>query len=121
MRRLLCLFLALSSLPLLAQTPLSERVVAYRIDARHKTIDATEVLTWRNLTGRPQDTFPFHLYLNGFQPKSTFVREIRRENPQYQWKEENAGAIEIRKFEVDGVGDLTSQLKFTHPDDDNAD
>src|SRR5215468_8626289 len=58
----------------LADHPLSERVVAYQIDARFDPakheLDATEVLTYRNLTGRPQDTFPFHLYLNAFQPRS---------------------------------------------------
>jgi hypothetical protein len=121
--------LTLFGMPLLAQgpaaVPMSQRVVAYsieaRLNARDKTIDATEVLAWRNLTGRPQDTFPFHLYLNAFQPKSTFQGEIRRDNPTYQWKDENAGAIEIRKFEVDGAGDLTQQLQFIHPDDDNAD
>ena len=61
MRRILmaCVVLAL---PLAAQAPqpLSTRVVAYRIDARldavEKTIDATEVLTYRNLTGQPLDT-----------------------------------------------------------------
>ena len=63
--------------------PLSERVVAYqieaRVDAEKKTIDATETLTYRNLTGKSQDTFPFHLYLNGFQPKSSFMQEERRD------------------------------------------
>ncbi len=122
--------IAISVLPLLAQTPaasppLSQRVVAYtieaRLNARDKTIDATEVLTWRNLTGSPQDTFPFHLYLNAFQPRSTFQSEIRRGNPGYTWDDEIAGAIEITKFEVDGAGDLTSQLTFIHPDDSNAD
>ena len=62
--------------------PLSTRVVAYQIDARlnpeKKTIDATETLTYRNLTGQPQQTFPFHLYLNAFQPQSTFMTEVRR-------------------------------------------
>ena len=66
-----------------AAQPLSQRVVHYemdaRLDAKKKSLDATEVLTYRNLTGRPQDTFPFHLYLNAFQPKSTFVAEARRD------------------------------------------
>ena len=70
MRRTLLAFLLLA-LPVVAQTPLSTRVVAYRIDARldaaKKTIDASETLTYRNLTGKPLDTFPFHLYLNAFR------------------------------------------------------
>jgi len=60
---------------------LSTRVVAYQIEARldpaKKTVDAAETLTYHNLTGRPLDTFPFHLYLNAFQPTSTFMREVR--------------------------------------------
>ena len=57
----------------LADKPLSERVVAYQIDARFdankRALDATEVLTYRNLTGQPQDTFPFHLYSGGASPQ----------------------------------------------------
>jgi hypothetical protein len=60
---------------------LSTRVVAYqiaaRLDAVKKTIDATETLTYHNFTGRPLDAFPFHLYLNAFQPASTYMREVR--------------------------------------------
>ena len=37
--------------------PLSQRVVAYQIDAKYDpadhTVDATETLTYRNLTGQP--------------------------------------------------------------------
>src|ERR1035438_1626184 len=55
--------------------PLSQRVVAYQIDAKYDpakhTVDPTETLTYHNLTGQPLDRFPFHLYLNAFQPKST--------------------------------------------------
>lgn len=116
-----------------SSAPLSQRVVHYEIDARYDakahTLDATETLTYHNLTGRAQDTFPFHLYLNAFQPNSTWVREGKREGTRGQkfekWDPENYGAEEIRKFEVVGPGneqeDLTSQLQFIHPDDDNKD
>ena len=63
--------------------PLSQRVVAYAIDAKYDpakhTVEATETLTYHNLTGQPLDTFPFHLYLNGFQPKSTWIHEAHRD------------------------------------------
>ena len=63
--------------------PLSQRVVAYQIDANYDppkhTVDASETLTYKNLTGQPQDTFPFHLYLNAFQPKSTWMHEAHRD------------------------------------------
>src|ERR1700723_463308 len=63
---------------------LSTRVVDYQIDApldtaKH-TIAATETLRYKNLTGQPQKTFPFHLYLNAFEPQSTFMTEEHRAN-----------------------------------------
>jgi peptidase M1-like protein len=109
----------------LSSKPLSERVVAYVIDAhfdaQKKTLDATENLTWHNLTGQPQDTFPFHLYLNAFQPKASWIRELRLDSSDYKWEDKHYGAIEVKKLEVVGQGDLTSQMKFIQPDDGNAD
>jgi hypothetical protein len=130
--RLLALFLGLS-LGAAAQNaatpagdqPLSERVVAYQIDARFdaakKTVDATETLTYRNLTGQPQDTFPFHLYLNAFQPKSTFMREVRGDHSSFEWKDKYFASADIRSFEVVGAGDFTQKIQFIAPDDGNAD
>ncbi len=125
--------------PLFAQTspllpsqkaPLSDRVVAYNIAANYNatnhSLDAQETLTWTNYTDRPQDRLPFHLYLNAFQPKSTFTREAyeggnRDMKVGGKWDEKKFGADTIESFEVVGMGDLTSQLRFIHPDDDNAD
>ena len=59
--------------------PLSQRVVAYWIDAKlnatAKTLDATEILEYRNPSDQPLTTIPFHLYLNAFRPQSTFSAE----------------------------------------------
>src|SRR5215469_16229927 len=107
----------------LASQALSERVVAYQIDARFdavkKTLDATEVLTYHNLTGQAQDTFPFHLYLNAFQPTSTFMKEERHENSAFEWEDKYRASEEVKLLEVVGEGDLTSQIKFVAPDDSN--
>jgi len=107
----------------LASQVLSERVVAYQIDARFdavkKTLDATEVLTYHNLTGQAQDTFPFHLYLNAFQPTSTFMKEERHENSAFEWEDKYRASEEVKLLEVVGEGDLTSQIKFVAPDDSN--
>ena len=108
-------------------TPMSQRVVHYEIDAKYDakahTVDAAETLTYHNLTGQPLDTFPFHLYLNAFQPTSTWVREGKREGTRGQdfdkWDPKSYGSEDIKRFEVVGQGDLTSQLQFIHPDDDN--
>ena len=107
------------SSPLTAPTsrtgqPLSLRVVAYQIDARldvaKKAIDATETLTYRNLTRCPLETFPFHLYLNAFQPTSTFMREVRLYRgtiiPGSEWGPQHYGAIEVKSIEAVGQGDI---------------
>ena len=109
--------------------PLSTRVVAYNIDAKFDpakhTITASETLTYRNLTGQPQQTFPFHLYLNAFQPQSTFMTEVRlygtRGNgPDEGWDPKHLGSITVNKLEVEGAGDLTGKMEFIQPDDHNA-
>ena len=142
LKQQLRLWIALCAMPLSAQVviptttsavnssaPLSQRVVHYEIDAKYDarshSLEASETLTYHNLTGQAQDTFPFHLYLNAFQPSSTWVREGKREGTRGQnfekWDPKSYGAEEIRKFEVVDQGDLTSQLQFIHPDDDNKD
>ena len=109
--------------------PLSVRIVAYNIDAKldaaKHTITASETLTYRNLTGQPQQTFPFHLYLNAFQPQSTFMTEVRLSgtrgnDPNSGWEPKHYGSIKVNKLEVEGVGDLTGKMEFIQPDDRNT-
>jgi hypothetical protein len=112
-----------------AGQPLSTRVVAYEIDAKidtgAKTVDATEVLTYRNLTDQPLQTFPFHLYLNAFQPQSTFTTEthfgggIRDSEAEDGYPAKKLGSITIAHLEADGFGDLTGAMHFESPDDGN--
>ncbi len=108
--------------------PLSQRVVAYQIDAKYDppshTVTASETLTYHNLTGQPLDTFPFHLYLNAFQPRATWIHEAHRDgnfrtSSLATWKPEDYGANDVTSFEVVGMGDLTKQMKFISPDDGN--
>jgi hypothetical protein len=109
--------------------PMSQRVVYYEIDARYNakdhSLDATEILTYHNLTGQPLDRFPFHLYLNAFQPNSTWVRETKRDGTRDvnwdKWEQKYYGSEEIKRFEVTGLGDLTSKLQYVQPDDNNKD
>src|ERR1022692_3665989 len=109
--------------------PMSERVVHYDIDAKYDavkhTVDATEVLTYHNVTGQALDHFPFHLYQNAFQPKSTWVREAKiegsRDTAYDKWEEKEYGSEDIKSLEVVGQGDLTGQLQFIAPDDGNKD
>ena len=109
--------------------PLSQRVVAYQIDAQYDpathTVVGTETLTYHNLTGQPLDHFPFHLYLNGFQPDATWVREAHRDGNFRTstfggaWDPKHTGSSEIESLEVQGFGDLTKAIKFIAPDDGN--
>ena len=109
--------------------PLSTRVTSYDIDARidtdKKSLDATEVLTYKNLTGQALTSMPFHLYLNGFRPESTFTSEthftggIRDNEKADEYPKEKLGGITITKIAADGYGDLTGAMHFTAPDDGN--
>lgn len=118
-----------TTLAINSDKPMSPRVVHYEIDARYDvskhTVDATEVLTYHNLTGQALDHFPFHLYQNAFQPKSTWVREAKIEGSRdiayEKWEDKEYGSEEIKSLEVVGQGDLTGQLQYIAPDDGNKD
>ncbi len=118
-----------TTLAINSTTPMSQRVVHYEIDAKYNaekhTIDATEVLTYHNLTGQALDHFPFHLYLNAFQPNATWVREAKlvgsRDTNEDKWEDKLFGSDEIKSFEVVGQGDVTKDLQFIQPDDGNKD
>ncbi len=108
--------------------PLSQRVVAYSIDAKldtnAKTLDATETLEYKNLTGQPLDTFPFHLYLNAFRPQSSFSYETHANggirSVENSYPPEKIGGIDIKAISADGFGDLSGAMQFTAPDDGNT-
>ena len=114
-------------------SPLSTRVNAYTLDAhidvnRH-TVDATETLVYRNLTGQALTTFPFHLYLNAFQPDSTFTSEthlgggIRDSEQENAYPDRKRGSITLSRLDVSmGAADQTvlPTLRYRAPDDGNA-
>jgi len=118
-----------TTLAINSPTPMSQRVVHYQIDAKYDatkhTVDATEVLTYHNLTGQPLDHFPFHLYQNAFQPNATFVRDTKlmgtRDVGYAKWEDKLYGSEDIKSIEVVGQGDLTQALRYIAPDDGNKD
>jgi hypothetical protein len=105
--------------------PLSQRVVAYWIDAKlnmtAKTLDATEILEYRNPSDQPLSTIPFHLYLNAFRPQSTFSAESHQDGADVSYAKGEEGAIDIKSISAEGYGDLAQNMKFTAPDDGNQD
>ena len=109
-----------------AQAPLSKRVVAYNIDAKYDaknhTLDGVETLTYHNYTGQPLDKFPFHLYLNAFQRRSTFNEEQRTRGEGFRagfttWDDKHFGSDTVTKFEVISMSDGKHTLTFTQPQD----
>ena len=118
-----------TTLAINSDKPMSERIVHYEIDAKYNAgthvVDATEVLTYHNVTGQALDHFPFHLYQNAFQPKATWVSEAKlmgsRDTSYAKWEDKDYGSEEIKSLEVVGQGDLTAQLHYIAPDDGNKD
>lgn len=111
----------------------SARNASYAIDARldpdRHVIDGELTLTWRNETGVPQSTFPFHLYWNAFRNNlSTSARGGGRRAAL----RETAGGVsdrvygftdvqQVRFDDGQGEADLTPTRRYVQPDDGNAD
>ena len=109
--------------------PLSVRIANYSITAKldtvQKTLDATEILEYRNPSSQPLSTFPFHLYLNAFRPQSSFSQEAHRDGARGgaldSYSAAQTGGIQITGISAEGYGDLLPTLRFTAPDDGNID
>ena len=105
--------------------PLSQRVAAYWIDASvntdAKSLDATEIVEYRNPSSQPVSTVPFHLYLNAFRPQSTFSREAHQQGMYVPLGKGEQGSIDIKTVSAEGYGDLSKSMRFIAPDDGNQD
>ena len=131
----------------------SPRNASYTIDARldpdRHTIDGILVLDWRNTSGVPLSSFPFHLYWNAFRNNlSTSARGERRAvTAAYseEDKERRFGYIDVQSVRLLGPEvvaaergtaqtgtdllplraepgtDLRPTLRYIQPDDGNAD
>lgn len=115
------------SLPALpAQSP---RNASYTIDARldpeRHAIEGTLELQWRNTTGAPQSTFPFHLYWNAFRNNlSSSARGTGGRSARFESGDRGFGYTQVTRLAlVDAAGeaDLLPSLRYVQPDDQNAD
>ncbi|HSK09594.1 MAG TPA: M1 family metallopeptidase [Vicinamibacterales bacterium] len=102
----------------------SNRIVRYdiqvRLDPDKKQLEGRQRLTWRNPSADAVPDLWFHLYLNAFRnTRSTFFREsggrLRGDEATDKW-----GWIDVTSLRIADGPDLTSALRFEHPDDDNA-
>ena len=95
-----------------------------RLDAERHRIEGHLDLEWRNTTGLPQSSFPFHLYWNAFRNNlSTSARgqgrRAARGSDARRW-----GYTDVHRITLaDGAAeaDLTPTMRFVQPDDANAD
>ncbi len=102
-------------------------IVTYKIDARldakAKTVQGREVITWRNHTQEAVPDLQFHLYLNAFKNSySTFMREGGEDSRRVKWvnRDDSWGYQQVHSLKVDGE-DLTGRMHFIQPDDGNTD
>ena len=125
------LVLGLSLSPLSAQESFSPRNANYtirvRLDPLAKTLEGTEIIHWRNITGASTDLLWFHLYYNAWRnTESTWLREdaLRNDRPLEKFEETDWGACDITAMELlddreQVIKDLTPRIKFVSPDDGN--
>ena len=122
--------LALLTLLCASSTPAAATLAAaltnYQItavyDATSHTITARQRLTWHNSSTEAAPDLWFHLYLNAFaNNRSSFARQ--RSDDWEEWSDrypDGWGFTEVSSLRL-GTTDLTAQLEFVHPDDDNVD
>lgn len=99
-------------------------VIDVRLDTAKKMLFGHERITWRNPSGDTIPELQFHLYLNAFRnDRSTFMRESGgrlRGDRADQKDPATRGWTEVKKMVVSGA-DVTSRIRFIHPDSPDAD
>jgi len=106
--------------------PRSPRNASYTITARldpvSRTITASEVIAWRNVTSKPATELQLHLYWNAWKnTRSTYMREsaLAGFGDDPARRPDEWSRIDVSSIGVGGV-DRTASRRFIAPDDDNA-
>jgi hypothetical protein len=102
-----------------ATEPVASYQIVCRLDPEKRTIEGSQVLTWKNTTSKPAAVLRFHLYLNAFRNSlSTFRQEagsVRRSVPLGdRW-----GSIDILRLTLSDGTDLLPLFSYVSPDDGN--
>ncbi|MBI4463059.1 MAG: M1 family metallopeptidase [Acidobacteria bacterium] len=111
-------------------TPLSPRIANYTIEVRlnpqEKRLEGKEIVEWRNAMRVPTRELWFHLYYNAWKNnQSTWMREdsLRRPRRERKLRREDSSYCSVKSIKVlrgwFAEADLTSQMRFAAPDDDN--
>ena len=106
------------------------QIASYKIeltlDTESSTLDAHEILTWKNDTEEPTSEIWFHLYWNAFQNnRSTFLQERSRMGYDLpNIGKDDWGYCLIRSIKLVGDPDIPGEdlepsLEYQQPDDMN--
>ena len=104
--------------------------IQVRLDPAEKTLQGSEVLTWRNDMRVPAAELWFHLYWNAWKNnQSTWLREDGlRDSPRLEKKirPDDWSYIKVTSIKVLAGGpfqeaDLTSRMRYATPDGSNVD
>jgi len=111
--------------PVLFHEPLSPRIANYdidvKLDAKNRQLHGHEVLKWFNKSADVIHELQFHLYMNAFRNnRSTFMRESGGSLRGLKMDADGWGFIRVNKIEFSPGQDVSNQMQFIHPDDDNA-
>lgn len=103
--------------------PLSNRIVAYRIqvqlDEKEKQIIGREWITWKNPGVQPVDELYIHLYPNAFQSKNTtFMKESGGKLRQDRMHKGSFGEIKLLSMRA-SEGYWLADASYVRPDDGN--
>src|SRR5262245_58692488 len=95
-----------------------------RLDPEAHTIEGRLSLEWRNLSGAPLQTFPFHLYWNAFRNNlSTSARGQGRRAARAENGDRGFGYTQVQSVKHVPAGgpetDITSTVRYVSPDDAN--
>ncbi len=119
--------LLLAANQLITAQPKSNRIVHYAmkvtLDPKEKTVDGKMDLVWKNPSNDTINELQFHMYLNAFKnTESTFMKEsgdqlrgigVRTSDP-LAW-----GWVDIDEIHSADGTDLTPNIRFIQPDDNN--
>lgn len=101
--------------------------IQVRLDAEKKTLEGSEVVTWRNIQDTPTGELPFHLYYNAWRnTHSTWLRERALGGGlPTNLRDDSWGYVEVSSVKLLGGSpfqgaDLTPTGKFIAPDDGNT-
>jgi hypothetical protein len=125
LHKIYLVFIPLALLYLSSAEILSNRIANYTIDVRlspaTKTLEASETIVWHNITEDSVSLIQLHLYMNAFKgPHTTFIQK-RRESGRFGYKSVGSrwGNITLQNISTSDGDELTDDLIFIQPDDEN--